>query len=398
MKILYLDCGMGAAGDMMTAALSELLPDPDSFLDHLNSLGIPHVTYIRTPDRKNRILGTHISVQIGETNEENWLAHADAHTHNPEEHHHHDHRSLKDVHNIVSSLAVSDKVRNDILAVYALLAEAEGHVHGCPVSEIHFHEVGTMDAIADITAVCLLLEKLHPDEIVVSPIRVGSGTVTCAHGVLPVPAPATAELLKGIPIYSGEIKGELCTPTGAALLRYFATRFGELPPMSVRKIGYGTGTKNLPAANCLRAILGEDAEETDAVYELSLNVDDMTAEEIGFAMDKLFEAGALEVYTVPVGMKKNRPGTMIRVLCRAEKKDCLIQTIFRHTSTIGLREYKTKRYTLHREETVKETPFGDVHFKHVSGYGVDREKAEYEDLVKIASETGLSLSEVRKKF
>ena len=398
MKILYLDCSMGAAGDMLTAALLELFPDPDAVLAQLNRTGIPGVTYLRTPDRKNGILGTHISVRIGETSEEQWLAHTDAHEHATEEHHHHhhEHRSMPDLHSIISGLAVSENVRHDILAVYQLLAEAEGHVHGCPVSEIHFHEVGTMDALADITAVCLLLEKLHPDELVVSPIHVGSGTVKCAHGILPVPAPATAEILKGLPIYGGEIRGELCTPTGAALLRHFATRFGTLPAMSVLQIGYGTGTKDFPAANCLRAILGEASDETDTVYELSLNVDDMTAEEIGFAVDRIFESGAVEVYTVPVGMKKNRPGTMIQVLCRAEKKDCVIQAIFRHTSTIGLREQKMNRYILHREMTVKDTPYGEVRFKRVSGFGVEREKAEYEDLAKIAEKTGISLSELRK--
>ena len=251
MKILYLDCSMGAAGDMLTAALLELFPDPDAVLAQLNRTGIPGVTYLRTPDRKNGILGTHISVRIGETSEEQWLAHTDAHEHATEEHHHHhhEHRSMPDLHSIISGLAVSENVRHDILAVYQLLAEAEGHVHGCPVSEIHFHEVGTMDALADITAVCLLLEKLHPDELVVSPIHVGSGTVKCAHGILPVPAPATAEILKGLPIYGGEIRGELCTPTGAALLRHFATRFDTLPAMSVLQIGYGTGTKDFPAAN-----------------------------------------------------------------------------------------------------------------------------------------------------
>lgn len=398
MKIIYLDCSMGAAGDMLTAALLELLPDPDVFLNQLNSLGIPNVTFIRTPDRKNGILGTHITVQIGNTSEEKWLAHPEEHHHKPGEHHHHEHRSLQDIHDIVSRLTVSETVRQDILAVYALIAEAEGHVHGCPVSEIHFHEVGTIDAIADITAVCLLVEKLHPDEIVASPVHVGSGTVKCAHGVLPVPAPATAEILKGIPIYGGEIKGELCTPTGAALLRHFATHFGDLPVMSVQQIGYGLGTKDFPTANCLRAMLGETADETDTMFELSLNVDDMTAEEIGFAMDRIFEAGAVEVYTVPIGMKKNRPGTLIRVICSPEKKDTVIRAVFRHTSTIGLREYQTKRYVLHREVTEKDTTYGKVHFKKVSGYGVEREKAEYEDLAAIAAETGLSLSELRKKL
>ena len=201
-----------------------------------------------------------------------------------------------------------------------------------------------MDAIADITAVCLLMNKLSPDEIVVSPVHAGSGQVKCAHGILPVPAPATAYILKDVPIYGGSIKGELCTPTGAAILKHFATRFGDMPVMRITKIGYGMGKKDFPAANCVRVMLGENCSSTDSVSELSCNIDDMTAEEIGFAMDQLFEGGALEVYTVPVGMKKNRPGTLINVLCSEKNKEKIISLLFKHTTTIGIRETKMHRY------------------------------------------------------
>ena len=203
-----------------------------------------------------------------------------------------------------------------MLAVYNLIAEAESHAHNAPVTEIHFHEVGTMDAVADVTAVCLLMDRLAPEKVVVSPIHVGSGHVHCAHGILPVPAPATAYILRDVPVYGGGVKSELCTPTGAALLRHFATDFGEMPVMKVRAVGYGMGKKDFTAANCVRAMLGDAEEQPDVVCKLSCNVDDMTAEAVGFAMERLFEAGALEVYTVSVGMKKSRPGTMICALCR----------------------------------------------------------------------------------
>ena len=214
---------------------------------------------------------------------------------------------MHDVEHVVSHMAVSDKVKRDILAVYGLIAQAESRVHGVPVPEIHFHEVGTLDAIADVTAVCLLMEELSPDQVAASPVHVGCGQVQCAHGLLPVPTPATAELLRDIPIYGGEIRGELCTPTGAALLRHFVTSFGPVPAMRTEAIGYGMGKKDFPAANCVRALLGETRDQTDLVVELSCNLDDMGAEDIGFAMEQLLAAGALDVYTLPIGMKKKLP-------------------------------------------------------------------------------------------
>lgn len=287
-----------------------------------------------------------------------------------------------------------EKVRDDVMAVYGLIAEAESHAHGVPVTEIHFHEVGTMDAIADITMVCLLMDKLSPDEVVVSPVHVGSGQVRCAHGILPVPAPATAHILKSVPIYGGNVRGELCTPTGAALLKHFATRFGSMPMMRTEKIGYGMGKKDFEAANCVRAILGETEDKIDSVLELSCNVDDMSAEQVGFAMERLFDGGALDVYTVPIGMKKSRPGILIRVLCKEQEKEKILGLIFRHTTTIGVRESKMQRYVLDRKVTAVETPYGTVHRKDSAGYGVKRTKYEYEDLAVIAREKGVSLGEV----
>lgn len=281
------------------------------------------------------------------------------------------------------------------MAVYGLIAEAESHAHGVPVTGIHFHEVGTMDAVADITAVCLLMDRLSVDEVIVSPVHVGSGQVKCAHGILPVPAPATAYILKDVPIYGGSVKGELCTPTGAALLKYFATRFGNMPVMKVQAVGYGMGKKDFEAANCVRAMLGETKSGKDIVLELSCNVDDMTAEEIGFAMERLFEGGALEVYTIPIHMKKSRPGTLIRVMCKEQDKEDMIGLIFKYTTTIGIRQAETQRYVLDRKITMVETSCGTVRRKDAAGYGVSRSKYEYDDLADIAREKGLSIKEVR---
>lgn len=284
------------------------------------------------------------------------------------------------------------------MAVYGLIAEAESAVHGVPVDEIHFHEVGTMDAVADITAVCLAMAELAPDEVVVSPVHVGAGNVRCAHGILPVPAPATARILTGVPIYGGGIRGELCTPTGAALLKHFAARFGDMPVMRIEKTGFGMGKKDFEAANCVRAFIGETENKTGDAVLLACNLDDMTAEEIGFAMERMFDAGALDCWTVPAGMKKNRPGTVFSVLCRPEDADALAAAIFCHTTTIGIRELPVARRTLERSVVTRETASGPVREKRSTGYGVTRTKPEFEDLAKIARETGRSLFEVRAEF
>ena len=410
MRTLYLDCGMGAAGDMLTAALLELLPEPDAFVRRLNALGIPGVRF--APERAVRcgITGTHMSVAVNGAEED---AHdhghphdhaagtalsrpSDEHAHAHEHAHDHPHGSLHGIEHLVRDhLDLPEAVKHDVLCVYSLLAEAESRVHGVPVEQIHFHEVGTMDALADVTAVCLLLRELAPDEIVASPVHVGSGQVRCAHGILPVPAPATAQLLKGVPIYGGEIAGELCTPTGAALLRHFVTRFGDLPVLRAEAIGCGMGKKDFPRANCVRAILGRTEDRQETVSELSCNVDDMTAEALAFAAERLFEGGALEVYTIPVGMKKSRPGTLLRVLCRAEDRERLLALLFRHTTTSGVRETVTRRYVLDRRVQTLQTPYGEVRKKISVGWGVRREKYEYEDLARIARERGIGLDEVR---
>ena len=297
-------------------------------------------------------------------------------------------------HIICDHMKLPEKVREDILNIYGIIAEAEGYVHGVPVTDIHFHEVGTMDAIADITAVCMLMYELNLDEVIASPVHTGSGHVKCVHGILPVPAPATAYILQGIPAYGGKIEGELCTPTGAALLKYFVTRFGDMPIMKTQAIGYGMGKKDFSIANCVRAMLGETENKSGEIAELSCNVDDMTGEAIGYAMEKLFEGGALEVFTVPVGMKKSRPGILMQVICKQQNKEEIIRLIFKYTTTIGIRETYINRYVLDRKIETIETPLGCIHRKLSSGYGVQRMKYEYDDLARLANAQGMSLQEV----
>ena len=394
MKTLYLDCGMGAAGDMLSAALLELFPKPETIIEELNTLGIPHVDFSAQKTSKCGIMGTHVSVKVhGEEEGEHHHTH-DGHTHS----HHHAHSSLHDIEHILSHMHISSKIRNDVMNVYGLIADAESKAHGVPVSEIHFHEVGNLDAIADVTAVCLLMDRLAPEKVIASPIHVGSGQVRCAHGILPVPAPATAHILQGCPIYGGKIQGELCTPTGAALLKYFVNEFGDMPLMRVTALGYGMGKKDFEAANCVRAMIGETESTKDVMYELNCNVDDMTAEQIGFALECCFKAGAVEAFTIPINMKKSRPGTLIRVLCSEALKESLISTIFKFTSTAGIRETKVTRSVLDRSFTEVETPYGKIRRKDYFGYGVSRYKYEYDDLARIASENNLSIDELLKNI
>ena len=420
MKTLYLDCGMGAAGDMLMAALLELCTEQEKekFLDTMNHrLGLPGVTVEAEPAVKCGITGTHMAVKVhGEEEGSHDHGHSHEHTHSHDDSHGHEHTHshddshghehthshshsrLHDIEHIISHMEVSEQVKAVVLAVYQLIAEAESHAHGVPVEEIHFHEVGTMDAVADVTGVCLLMEQLEIGQVIASPVHVGSGQVRCAHGILPVPAPATAYMLQDVPIYGGSIQGELCTPTGAALLKHFVSRFGAMPVMKVAAIGYGCGKKDFEAANCVRASLGETLEGADEVVELCCNLDDMTPEALGFAQEELLAAGALDVYTTAIGMKKCRPGVMLTCMCRREQADQMKELLFRHTTTLGIREYVCSRTTLQRTIKELDTEFGTLHRKEVSGWGVQRGKLEYEELAEIAREKGMSLEEVRQRI
>lgn len=408
MKTLYIECKMGAAGDMLTAALLELLPE-DKQMDAvrtLQNLGLEGVEFSLEKMIKCGIQGTHVHVHINGHEEESHDVHTHEHHHEGEHHHeheehhhhHHEHHKMADIVSIINGLKVSDTVKKNAVDVYNLIAQAESHAHGVEVDQIHFHEVGNKDAIMDVTAVCYLMELIGAEKIIASPVHVGSGQVHCAHGIMPVPAPATEYLLRGIPYYQGDIKSELCTPTGAALLKYFAQDFGPQPMMKIDQVGIGCGKKDFPAANCVRAFLGETVDDslTDKIYQLSANVDDMTAEEIGFAMDRLFEAGAREVFCSAIHMKKNRPGTLITVICTEEKKEEIIKNFFKHTTTIGIRQKICDRYILKREALVVHTTLGDVQKKTSCGYGSSKAKYEYNDLAKIAIENKMSLREVRK--
>lgn len=372
---------MGASGDMLMSALWELVDDKQKALDVINNIALPYTNVYFEQKHTCGISGTYARVVCRGNEESDEIINCT-------------HSTLGSIEGIINNLNVPDEVKQNSVKAYNIIANAESDVHNTDIKHIHFHELGTLDAVADVVICSYLLYLLNPEKIIVSPINVGKGTVKCAHGILPVPAPATALILNGAPVYSNNTQGELCTPTGAALIKTFADEYGDMPLMKVKKIGYGIGTKEFDTANCLRAFWG-DAQEDDIV-ELACNIDDMTAEDLGYACQVLLDNGALDVYQTPVTMKKFRLATMLSVICDKKCKGKMLELIFQHTSTIGVREYALKRYTLDRKPEKIYTPYGEVTKKASWGYGISKQKIEYDDLKKIADNNNLSIEDVRK--
>ncbi len=410
MKTLYLECNMGASGDMLMGALYELLSDSakDAFIKNMNSLFPNQLMLSASPSEKCGIWGTKMNVVILGQEETSERVHNHLHT------------GYQEMLEQIGNLPVSASVKEHAKAVYTLIGNAESAAHHTDISQIHFHEVGTLDAIMDVVGCCLLIELLNPEQIIASPIHVGSGSVRCAHGILPVPAPATAELLKDIPIYGGSIDGELCTPTGAALLKHFSSQFTPMPPMTVEQTGYGMGAKDFDTANCLRAFWGnlsilpvpsprqlpgypsaaavksdgdkethpdyytEQFHSLDQILELSCNLDDMTPETISYATKLLRDAGALDVYTTPINMKKDRPGILLTVLCNVTEESRFSRLILTHTATRGIRIQPCYRRTLDVQFRKISTVYGEITIKISTGYGITKCKPEYEDVAAAA--------------
>ena len=409
MKTLFIDCGMGAAGDMLSAALLELVPDPGKTIAALNAIGIPGVEFVREKVSRCGIAATHLSVLVhGEEEASDHHHHHHHHDGHGEHeahhhHHHHHHRSLAEALAIIDSLRLPDRVGDAARSVYRLIAEAEAKAHSTTADAVHFHEVGSLDAIADVVAFSCLHDLLAPSRTIVSPVHVGFGTVRCAHGLLPVPAPCTANLLEGVPSYSdGMVEGELCTPTGAALVRHFADGFGRMPMMRVLGVGNGAGRREFEGrANIVRAMLGEematDSNESAEgdIWRIECNIDDMTGEDMAFASSRVLDAGAVDVSLVPALMKKGRPGTIFVALCRDERHDEVVAAMLRHTTTLGVRETRMRRTVLDRGTSSVGTAFGPVRVKTAEGYGMSRSKPEFEDVAAAAMRSGLPLADVR---
>lgn len=507
MRTLYLDCQMGCAGDMFSGALFDLLSDEEkvSFLDYLRSIEIPGVTFAVNKVEDCGVSGSAFRVIVNEDlqegpggnvlqspsltktkknksklkdqrkkkNAKSGSMLEEQSTISITNHAHEDHRTPDQIADLITSLGLNHAVESDALAIFSLIARAEALAHSVDISQVHFHEVGAMDAVADVISAAVLMWLVNPAVVFASAINVGSGTVMCEHGELPVPTPAVANLLRGIPIYSGNIngqiiRGELCTPTGAAILRHFVTEFAPMPKMTISATGYGFGHLRFSAPNCMRAFIGdldavksenpfsdgEPAEErpsvekerhprseasvpsdasnsdaiaasidqsippdqakivnslyigadyvgmdadgsswisradhttemSDTIVSLSCNIDDMSPEDLGFAFEVLSDSNeTLDVFMQPIQMKKSRPGTMLTVLVQPHNVDSVARKIFQMTTTIGIRKTNMSRLVLNRQVDERDTPLGKLRVKVSEGYGVKREKPEFDDVAK----------------
>ena len=416
MKTLYFECKMGAAGDMLMAALYEICDQKELFLQTMNQAFSEYGIQISAEESKKcGISGTHMHVMInGE--EEGVHVHEHVHTHTHDhteaehvhtneheaaEHHHdesshaHAHHSYQSVLAQIEHLQLPAQVKADAAAIYRLIGEAESAVHNTTLEQIHFHEVGTLDALADVCGCALLMYLITPEKVFASPLHVGSGFVKCAHGILPVPAPATAELLKGIPFYTGSIKGELLTPTGAAILRHYVEGFEEMPVMTLEHIGYGMGQKDFETANCVRTFLGDVQANgyDDKILSISCNLDDMTPEAVAYAADRIREAGALDVWTEPIYMKKGRMGTKLCALYRLDNGQ-IVPKMLEHTTTLGVRTYNARRTILPRGEETVETAYGAIRVKTAMRCGRMTAKPENEDVQRAARAANVSYETV----
>jgi uncharacterized protein (TIGR00299 family) protein len=382
-RILYLDCFAGASGDMFIGALLDCGLDFEFLKSELDKLGVEGYELSLARVDRSGISAAKFDVHLTHSGEHHHdHSHEQEHPHSHSHHHHHDHphphehrdpqshghRSLSTIKQMIATSALSETVKQRAQAIFQRIGEAESKIHGIPIETVHFHEIGAIDSIVDIVGACVGLEALKIEQIISSPLHVGSGTFTCAHGTYPVPGPATAEILKGVPIYSKEIEGELVTPTGAAIIAMLANGFGNLPAMKVERVGYGAGTRTYPKfPNALRAILGQTEEAADntptTVMVIEANIDDLNAQVFGHLMEKALEAGALDVFYTPVQMKKNRPGVLVTLLCRTEDRARMSDLIFRETTTLGVRYREERREVLRREHVTVETAYGAIRIK-----------------------------------
>ena len=380
MRTLYFDCFAGASGDMMLGAMVAAGVDPDELRHQLSLLNVEGFKIdFETVDRSG-LSATYARVETV---------------------HEHKHRHLSDIRRIIENSGVSEAAKELSVRIFTRLAEAEARVHNEPVEKVHFHEVGALDAIVDVVGAAICFDLLKIERFVSSPLHVGSGMIEMAHGRFPVPPPAVTELLHGVPFYSGEIKGELLTPTGAAIITTVCQEYGPIPRIKTDSTGYGAGTRqyeNFP--NVLRVLVGEtevDAAASERLWMIETNLDDVSPQIIGHVMDRAFEAGALDCYFTPVQMKKNRPGVLLSALCGPAEKEAVMNLLFTETTTLGIRSYEVERRALRRSVIQVETQYGPIFVKvaYLKGRVVN-EMPEFEDCLKAANEANVPLKVVEE--
>ncbi len=379
MTVIYFDCFAGASGDMLLASLLDVGAELAAVQEELQKLPLSGYEIKTARVQKRGISALDVTVEVEEKTQP--------------------HRHFSDIEKMLRQSSLSAGVLDKSLAVFTRLAQAEGKIHGRPPEKVHFHEVGAVDSIVDIVGIAAALESLGVKSVYSSALHVGTGFVQCAHGLLPVPAPATLELLHGVPVYSQGIEAELLTPTGAAVLAELAV-FGPMPAMLVKRSGYGAGKKDLPIANLVRAVLGEESSTQTGLLEeetiiLEANIDDLNPEIYGHVMAKLFAAGALDVYLSPIQMKKNRPATLLRVLAGPLQEKELLSIIFRETTTLGVRRLTARKLMLERRRVTVDCAYGSARVKvgEWSGETINV-VPEYEDCVQLANQHNVPLKEV----
>jgi pyridinium-3,5-bisthiocarboxylic acid mononucleotide nickel chelatase len=419
-RTLYLDCFAGASGDMLLGAMLDCGLDFELLRSELQKLVVEGYELSLNRVDRSGISAAKFDVHLtGETrSSEPERHHERGHSHESHHNHehsheqlressqhahlHHEHRSLSEIKRLIASSNLSERVKQRAQTIFQRIGEAESKIHDIPIETVYFHEVGAIDSIVDITGACIAFDALKINRIISSPLHVGSGTFKCAHGTYPVPGPATAELLKGVPSYSKDIEGELVTPTGAAIISTLAESYGPMPMMKIEKIGYGAGTRDYPKfPNALRAIIGEleeDADHTPAtVTVIEANIDDLNAQVFGYLMEKALAAGALDIFYTPVQMKKNRPGVLLTLLCNPPDRERMTEIIFRETTTLGVRYRNERREILRREFVTVETEYGPIRIKvsRAQNGQVMNVSPEFEDCRAAAEKQGVGLRDVQ---
>jgi len=398
MKILYYDCFAGISGDMNLGAMIDLGIDPEYLKKELAKLPVHGYELKVEKDIRKGITGTRVQVLIDDQHQHLKDHH---HDHGNGEHNHH-HHTYGEIRELISGSHLDEKVKDISLAIFSKIAEAEAKIHNKPVDDVHFHEVGAIDSIVDITGAAICINFLEPAQILCSVIELGGGTVKCAHGIYPVPAPATAEILKNIPVRKGTVDYEATTPTGAAILAACVDRFTDKSDFSILKTGYGIGSKDSSIPNVLRVFLcetiTEDESETVPSFIIECNIDDMNPEFYDYIIDSLFSAGAKDVFITPIIMKKSRPAVKLSVLCTPEAENRVKEVLFRETSTIGVRKYNIDKTMLDRKIELVSTKYGDVNVKSAFYQGVCiKSKPEYEDCIKIARSKKIPVSHIYRE-
>lgn len=405
MKILYFDCFSGISGDMTLGALLDLGIDHGQFLSELEKLHLPGYRMTIGKAVKSGITGTDVQVDLCHAHEEqheHHEAHAHAHEHAHRHHHHHAHdaRNLADIEALIDRSSLKQSIKDFSKVVFREIAQAEAKVHGKDISEVHFHEVGAVDSIVDIVGAAICLDMLGVEKVYSSALHDGQGFIECQHGRIPVPVPAVAQMLigSGIPLVTEAVDTELVTPTGMGIIKCLAADFGAMPDMKISGVGYGMGKRETGRLNALRVFMGTVSDDEDQpakeVAVLETNIDDMSAELLGFTMEKLLENGALDVFFAPVYMKKNRPGILLTVLAEKQNEKKLVDLILKETTTLGVRRTLAQRYCMERRTVKVETGHGEVRIKIAETDGIRKYSPEYEDCRDIAQKAGIPLREV----